>query len=102
MAEIIREKALDLLDEEVPHGIAVEVEKMKKEQSRLQCELDNTKPSETEKRFYNDLQRQLLQTKEYLDKEGEKYTLLPQDFLVADITRVFDQIPIPGRRGRAR
>jgi GTP-binding protein Era len=33
VAEIVREKALDLLADEIPHGIAVDVEKMKKRDS---------------------------------------------------------------------
>jgi len=51
IAEIIREKALDLLDEEVPHGIAVEIEKMKKRvgkevvdiEATIYCEKDSHK-----------------------------------------------------------
>lgn len=34
VAEIIREKALWLLDHEIPHGIAVSIEKMKEDESR--------------------------------------------------------------------
>ena len=34
VAEIVREKALHALDEEVPHGIAVTIERMKKRKSR--------------------------------------------------------------------
>ena len=52
VAEIIREKALDLLSEEIPHGIAVEVEKMKKRVNKeivdisanIYCEKDSHKP----------------------------------------------------------
>ena len=52
IAEIIREKALDLLSEEIPHGIAVDVEKMKKRVNReivdinatIYCEKDSHKP----------------------------------------------------------
>lgn len=34
-AEIIREKALQLLQEEIPHGIAVEISAMKREKTRI-------------------------------------------------------------------
>ena len=52
VAEIVREKALDLLSEEIPHGIAVEVEKMKKRVNReivdisvnIYCEKESHKP----------------------------------------------------------
>ena len=51
IAEIIREKALDLLQEEVPHGIAIEIEKMKKRLGKevtdisatIYCEKDSHK-----------------------------------------------------------
>jgi len=52
IAEIIREKALDLLSEEIPHGIAVDVEKMKKRVNKeiidinatIYCERESHKP----------------------------------------------------------
>lgn len=52
IAEIVREKALDLLSDEVPHGIAVEVETMKKRVNKeiidisvnIYCERDAHKP----------------------------------------------------------
>ena len=52
VAEIIREKALDLLSDEIPHGIAVEVEKMKKRvgkeiidiSANIYCERESHKP----------------------------------------------------------
>lgn len=52
VAEIVREKALDLLAEEIPHGIAVEVEKMKKRVNKelidisvnIYCEKESHKP----------------------------------------------------------
>lgn len=52
IAEIIREKALDCLAEEIPHGIAVEVEKMKKRVNKelmdisvnIYCERESHKP----------------------------------------------------------
>ena len=51
VAEIIREKALHLLDKEIPHGIAVEIETMKKRQegdvvdieATIVCERDSHK-----------------------------------------------------------
>ncbi len=51
IAEIIREKALELLDDEIPHGIAIEVEKMKKRVGKeitdigatIYCEKDSHK-----------------------------------------------------------
>lgn len=52
VAEIIREKALSLLSDEIPHGIAVEVEKMKKRVNKeiiditanIYCERESHKP----------------------------------------------------------
>lgn len=52
VAEIVREKALDLLSDEIPHGIAVEVEKMKKRLNQeivdinvtIYCEKESHKP----------------------------------------------------------
>ncbi len=52
VAEIIREKALHLLEEEVPHGVAVEVTSMKERDGRdmmdiqavIYCEKDSHKP----------------------------------------------------------
>lgn len=52
VAEIIREKALDLLSEEIPHGIAVDIEKMKKRLNKeildisanIYCEKESHKP----------------------------------------------------------
>jgi len=52
VAEIVREKALDLLSDEIPHGIAVEVEKMKKRVNKeiidigvnIYCEKESHKP----------------------------------------------------------
>lgn len=51
IAELIREKALHALDEEIPHGIAVTIEKMKKRQNKdiydieatIICERDSHK-----------------------------------------------------------
>ena len=40
VAELIREKALRLLEEEIPHGIAVSIERMK-ERGRL-CDIEAT------------------------------------------------------------
>ena len=43
MAELIREKALRLLDEEIPHGIAVVIERMKERQGpRPMMDIDAT------------------------------------------------------------
>lgn len=52
VAEIIREKALELLADEIPHGIAVEVDKMKKRvnqeivdiSANVYCEKESHKP----------------------------------------------------------
>lgn len=52
VAEIIREKALELLEDEVPHGIAVEVVSMKEKEERdlvviqavIYCEKESHKP----------------------------------------------------------
>ena len=52
VAEIVREKALDLLSDEIPHGIAVDVEKMKKRINQeivdinvtIYCEKETHKP----------------------------------------------------------
>ena len=52
VAEIVREKALELLSDEIPHGIAVEVEKMKKRVNKeiididvnIYCERESHKP----------------------------------------------------------
>jgi len=52
VSEIIREKALDLLSDEIPHGIAVDVEKMKKRVNKeiidinatIYCERESHKP----------------------------------------------------------
>lgn len=52
VAEIIREKALHLLDKEIPHGIAVEIETMTKRDNKdildieatIVCERDSHKP----------------------------------------------------------
>ena len=52
VSEIVREKALDLLSDEIPHGIAVEVEKMKKRLNQeiidinvtIYCEKESHKP----------------------------------------------------------
>ena len=51
VAEIIREKALHLLDKEIPHGIAIEIETMKKREKEdivdieatIVCERDSHK-----------------------------------------------------------
>jgi len=42
VAEIIREKALDLLSEEIPHGIAVDIDKMKKRVNKEIIDIDAT------------------------------------------------------------
>ena len=52
VAEIVREKALDLLSDEIPHGIAVDIEKMKKRVNQeivdinvtIYCEKESHKP----------------------------------------------------------
>ena len=52
VAEIVREKALDLLSDEIPHGLAVDVEKMKKRINQeivdinvtIYCEKESHKP----------------------------------------------------------
>jgi len=40
VGELIREKALHYLDEEIPHGIAVEIEKMKNREDKPICDID--------------------------------------------------------------
>lgn len=42
VAELIREKALHALDEEIPHGIAVSVEKMKKRKGQNMMDIEAT------------------------------------------------------------
>ena len=42
IGEIIREKALDLLSDEIPHGIAVEVESMKMREDKELYDIDAT------------------------------------------------------------
>lgn len=42
VAELIREKSLHALDEEVPHGIAVAIDRMKKRKGRLIIDIDAT------------------------------------------------------------
>ena len=42
VAELIREKALHALDEEIPHGIAVSIERMKKRQGRKIMDIEAT------------------------------------------------------------
>lgn len=42
VSEIIREKALDLLSDEIPHGIAVDIEKMKKRVNKEIVDIDAT------------------------------------------------------------
>ena len=84
VAEIIREKALDLLSEEIPHGIAVDVEKMKKRVNKeiididatIYCERETHKPiiigkggkmlKEIGTRARNDIER-FLDTKVFLE-----------------------------------
>ena len=42
MAELIREKALRCLNEEIPHGIAVSIDKMKERPNGRVCDIDAT------------------------------------------------------------
>ena len=42
MAEIIREKSLHALDEEIPHGIAVEIESMKQRKDGSMWDIEAT------------------------------------------------------------
>lgn len=42
VAELIREKALRCLDEEIPHGIAVSIDKMQERRGRKVCDIDAT------------------------------------------------------------
>ena len=42
VAELIREKALRLLDEEIPHGIAVSIERMKTRPKGNMIDIDAT------------------------------------------------------------
>ena len=42
MAEIIREKALHALDDEIPHGIAVEIDRMKQRKNQDIIDIDAT------------------------------------------------------------
>ena len=42
VSELIREKALKLLDEEIPHGIAVSIDKMKERPNGRVCDIDAT------------------------------------------------------------
>ena len=42
MAELIREKALHALDEEIPHGIAVSIEKMKHRKGQKMMDIEAT------------------------------------------------------------
>lgn len=42
VAELIREKALRCLNEEIPHGIAVSIDKMKERPNRRVCDIDAT------------------------------------------------------------
>ena len=84
VAEIVREKALDLLSDEIPHGIAVDVEKMKKRVNQeivdinvtIYCEKESHKPiiigrggkmlKEIGSRARNDIER-FLETKVFLE-----------------------------------
>lgn len=84
VAEIVREKALDLLSEEIPHGIAVDIEKMKKRVNQeivdinvtIYCEKESHKPiiigrggkmlKEIGSRARNDIER-FLETKVFLE-----------------------------------
>jgi GTP-binding protein Era len=84
VAEIVREKALDLLSDEIPHGIAVDVEKMKKRINQeivdinvtIYCEKESHKPiiigrggkmlKEIGSRARNDIER-FLETKVFLE-----------------------------------
>ena len=56
MAELIREKALHCLNEEIPHGIAVAIDRMKAERrvmhidATIICERDSTKELLSENR----------------------------------------------------
>ncbi len=42
VAELIREKALRCLDEEIPHGIAVSIDQMKERKDGGICDIDAT------------------------------------------------------------
>lgn len=84
VAEIVREKALDLLSEEIPHGIAIDVEKMKKRVNQeivdinvtIYCEKESHKPiiigrggkmlKEIGSRARSDIER-FLETKVFLE-----------------------------------
>ena len=55
-AELIREKALRLLDDEIPHGIAVTIEKMRERKNGIMdieasivCERESTRESLSER-----------------------------------------------------
>jgi len=45
--------------------------------------------------FYRNLEYQLRETMDILEKKGIRYTLLPQDLIQEDIVRIFDQVPSP-------
>lgn len=58
-AELIREKALRLLDDEIPHGIAVVIEQMKERsngiidiEASIVCERESTRVLSSEKAVY--------------------------------------------------
>lgn len=81
------------------------LEEKERKLSELKSELDRAQTvhsKELENQFYRNLERQLKETVEYLDQEGEAYTLLPQDLIQADIDRVFGAVPIPDHRVKNR
>ncbi len=57
--------------------------------------MEAVKSRDLENDFYKNLKKQLEETMQYLQQEGQAYTLLPQDLFGADMKRVFGPVPIP-------